>query len=165
MLARRRAGQDRVDATAAGQAPAAAAPTYAAELLALGLVAAGAAAFWHDHMTHEIPNPVAVPGEFVAARCLERESTRSRTGPGPHMAITYRYPSQSTQARPSQIRCLTTDCPPPEPAPQVMDTETSRVPYASLQACTVALPAVLAERPPAMVWTGDKDPDAAIRAR
>jgi hypothetical protein len=138
---------------------------FAAELMALASVAAGAAAFWHDHITHHIPNPVAVAGRFVSATCVDR--TYRRIGPsiGPHMSIAYEFPSASTHARVSELTCLLDDCEPKPVPPPPMDTEYKRVFYASLPECRAALPEVLALRAPTTVWTGDKDPNATVRAR
>ena len=134
---------------------------YAIELMALAFVAAGGAAFWHDHISNEIPHPVAVVGQFTSATCVDR----SKRGVGPHMAIGYEFPSQSTRVRVPQTQCLLSDCGPEQKPPQVMDTEYKRVFYASLQECRAALPAVLAAKAPTTVWTGDKDPNASVRAR
>ncbi len=134
---------------------------YTVEFMALAFVAAGGAAFWHDHVSNEIPNPVAVVGTFTSASCVDR----SRKGVGPHMAIGYEFPSQSTRERVPQTQCLLSDCGPETKPPQVMDTEYKKVFYASVQECSAALPAVLASKAPTTVWTGDKDPNASVRAR
>ncbi|ROZ76528.1 hypothetical protein [Ramlibacter sp. WS9] len=133
---------------------------YAAEFISLAALAAGGAAFWHDHVTHEIPNAVAVAGTFVSAKCV---ASGKRTGP--HMGISYEFPSQSTSARAPQTQCLLTECEPEKMTPQFMDTAYRTVFYATLQECTAALPAVLASKAPTTVWTGDKDFNAAVRAR
>ena len=81
------------------------------------------------------------------------------------MSIGYEFPSQSTSVRVSGMKCLLDNCEPEKKPPQYMDTEHKRVFYASLQECTAALPAVLASRASTTVWTGDKDPNASVRAR
>ena len=133
---------------------------YGAVLVSLVLVLAGGAAFWHDHITHEIPNAVPVAAKFVSAACVDR-AKRS----GPHMSIGYEFPSRSTRVRPSMAECFVDKCESQTPPAQTMDTEHKRVFYSSLQECEAALPAVLASRAPATIWTGDKDPNAAVRAR
>jgi hypothetical protein len=133
---------------------------YAAEVIAVALVAGGGAVFWHDHMTHDIPNAVAVPATFVSATCVDRSK---RTGP--HMAIGYEFASRSTRVRTPQTKCLLADCGPAQAPPPPMDTEFKKVFYASLTQCQAALPAVRSAKAPATVWTGDKDPQAAVRAR
>lgn len=136
---------------------------YAVEFMALAFVAAGGAAFWHDHINHEIPNPVAVPAKFVDAKCVERSGRTVVVGP--HMLIGYEFPSQSTSVRASGMTCLLDNCEPEKKPPQYMDTEYKRVFYASVSECNAALPAVLAAKAPVTVWTGDKDPNASVRAR
>ena len=140
---------------------------YGAEFIALAFVAAGGAAFWHDHMTNEIPNPVAVVGKFVSAVCVEPSRRGAGVGVvvGPHMSIGYEFPSQSTSARVAQTKCLLENCEPEKAPPTYTDTEYNRVFYATVQECKAALPAVLASRAPVTIWTGDKHPDAAVRAR
>ncbi len=137
---------------------------FAAEFIALALVAAGGAAFWHDNMTHDFPNPVAVTGKFVSAACFERPG-RSIVVVGPYMAIGYEFPSQSTQPRPTQVTCLLEKCEPQQVPGQMLDIEYNKVPYLTMQACRAALPAILAAAAPTTVWTGDKDPNATVRAR
>ena len=138
---------------------------YAAELMALAFVAAGGAAFWHDHMNNEIPNPVAVPAKFVSAKCVDRTSRRIGGSVSPHMLIGYEFPSQSTSVRASGMTCLLDNCEPEKKPTQYMDTESKQVFYTSLSECRAALPAVLASKSPTTVWTGDKDPNASVRAR
>lgn len=133
---------------------------YTAELIALALVAGGGALFWHDHVTHDIPDAVAVTGSFVGATCVDR-----RRNTGPHMAIGYEFASRSTQLRAPSTQCLLADCGPAKVAHQPMDTEFKKVFYASVAECRAALPAVLAAKASTTVWTGDKDPQAAVRAR
>jgi|GEM_PF-6159891 len=137
---------------------------FAAEFMTLAFVAAGGAAFWHDHMTHDIPNPVAVVGKFVGATCVDRPR-RAVAPVGPHMSIGYEYPSQSTQPRTSQVQCLLENCEPEKTPSQPLDTEYNKVFYLTLQDCQAALPAVLASKAPTTVWAGDKDMNAAVRAR
>jgi len=132
----------------------------AAMALSLALLAGGTVAFWHDHHSNEIVDAVAVPAAFVDARCIER-SRRS----GPYMAIGYQFVSRSTRPLPAQTTCLLANCEPAAAAAPVLDTEYQRVPYASVEACREALPAVLAAKAPATVWTGDVDRNAAVRAR
>ncbi|MBL8519425.1 MAG: hypothetical protein JNK75_02030 [Betaproteobacteria bacterium] len=139
-------------------------PGHAAEWISVALVAAGGIAFWHDHKTHEIPKVVAVQGTFVSATCVDRER-RAVVVRGPYMAIGYEYPSQSTSVRTSQMTCFVANCESGNPPKQYTDTEYKQVPYATMQACNDALPAVLAAKAPVTVWTGDKDPIAAVRAR
>jgi len=136
---------------------------YAVELMALAFVAAGGTAFWHDHVSNEIPNPVAVPAKFVGATCVERSGRTVVVGP--HMSIGYEFASQSTSVRASGMACLLDNCEPEKKPPQYTDTEYKRVFYASVSECNAALPAVLAAKAPVTVWTGDKDPNAAVRAR
>ena len=136
---------------------------YTVELMALAFVAAGGAAFWHDHLSNEIPNAVAVPATFVSAKCVER-SGRSVVV-GPHMSIGYEFVSLSTSVRESGMTCLLENCEAEKKPPQPMDTEYNKVFYASLSQCQAALPAVLAAKAPTTVWTGDKDPNASVRAR
>jgi hypothetical protein len=81
------------------------------------------------------------------------------------MSIGYEFPSQSTTMRAPQMKCLLDNCEPEKKPPQYMDTANNNVFYASLQQCVAALPAVLASKAPATVWTGDKDPNASVRAR
>jgi hypothetical protein len=138
---------------------------YAVEFMALAFVAAGGAAFWHDHISNEIPNPVAVPAKFVSAKCVDRSSSRIGGSVAPHMSIGYEFVSQSTSVRSSGMTCLLDNCEPEKKPRQYMDTEYKRVFYASLSACNAALPAVLAAKAPVTVWTGDKDPNASVRAR
>ena len=138
---------------------------YATELMALAFVAAGGAAFWHDQMNNEIPNPVAVPAKFVSAKCVDRSSRRIGGSVSPHMLIGYEFPSQSTSVRASGMTCLLDNCEPEKKPTQYMDTETKQVFYTSLSDCQAALPAVLASKAPTTVWTGDKDPNASVRAR
>ena len=138
---------------------------YAVELMALAFAAAGGAAFWHDHMNNEIPNPVAVPAKFVSAKCVDRSSRRIGGSVSPHMLIGYEFPSQSTSVRVSGMTCLLDNCEPEKKPTQYMDTESKQVFYTSLSECTAALPAVLASKAPTTVWTGDKDPNASVRAR
>lgn len=167
LLARRRARRA-ADAAAAGTAGLLTRPKrgYAAELMALVFVAGGAAAFWHDHITHDIPNPVAVVGKFVSATCVDR-TPRRRIGAGvsPHMSLAYEFPSQSTHPRISEITCLPGPCEQEKAPPPRLDTEHKKVFYASLAECQSALPNALELKSPTTVWTGDKDPNAAIRAR
>ena len=138
---------------------------YAAELMALAFVAAGGAAFWHDHMNNEIANPVAVPAKFVSAKCVDRTIRRIGGSVSPHMLIGYEFPSQSTSVRVSGMTCLLDNCEPEKKPTQYMDTESKQVFYTSLSECRAALPAVLASIAPTTVWTGDKDPYASVRAR
>lgn len=161
LLGRRRATAAVATGQAGEQSPARPQRGYTVEFMALAFVAAGGAAFWHDHLTHEIPKPVAVVGTFTGATCVDR----SRKGVGPHMAIGYTFPSQSTRVRVPETQCLLSDCGPAQKPPQAMDTEYQKVFYASLQECRAALPAVLAAKAPTTVWTGDKDPNASVRAR
>lgn len=166
LLARSRA--HRVQAAASNESSANQARpkrSYAPVLMALAFVAGGGAAFWHDHITHEIPNPVAVVGKFVSASCFDRIRRRIGPGIGPHMAIAYEFRSQSTRARVPQVQCFTDKCEAEKPPAQQLDTESKIVSYASLAACQAALPAVLELKAPATVWTGDKEPNAAVRAR
>ena len=137
---------------------------FAAEFLALAIIAAGAGAFWHDDMTHDLPNPVAVTGKFVSAKCFDR-SLRSIATSGPYMSIAYEFPSRSTHPRTAQITCLLEKCEPEMPTSPPLDTEYNRVSYPTLQDCRAALPTVLTSKAPATVWVGDKDPNAAVRAR
>ncbi|MBK9443764.1 MAG: hypothetical protein IPN53_21735 [Comamonadaceae bacterium] len=138
---------------------------FAAELMALVFVAGGAAAFWHEHITHDIPNPVAVVGKFVSAACVDR--TYKRIGPsiGPHMSIGYEFVSRSTSVRTSGMKCLLDNCEAEKKPPEYMDTEYKRVFYASLSLCQAALANVLELKAPTTLWTGDKDPNSAVRAR
>lgn len=138
---------------------------YAVELMALAFVAAGGAAFWHDHMSHEIPNPVAVPAKFVSAKCVDQSSRRIGGSVGPHMSLGYEFPSLSTSVRAPEMKCLLANCELEKSPPQYMDAEYKKVFYASLAECQAALPAVLAAKAPVTVWTGDKDPNASVRAR
>ena len=138
---------------------------YATELMALAFVAAGGAAFWHDHMNNEIPNPVAVPAKFVSAKCVDRSSRRIGGSVSPHMLIGYEFPSQSTSVRLSGTTCLLDNCEPEKKPTRYMDSESKQVFYTSLSDCQAALPAVLASKSPTTVWTGDKDPNASVRAR
>lgn len=133
---------------------------YMAELIAVALLVAGGATFWHDHTTHDIPNAIAVAGKFTGATCVDRGK---RTGP--HMSIGYEFASLSTSARRSESRCLLANCEADKAAPQYMDTEYKKVFYGTVQECNAALPGVLAAKAPTTVWTGDKDPNAAVRAR
>ncbi len=138
---------------------------FAAEFMALAFVAGGAAAFWHDHITHDIPKLVAVVGKFVSATCVDRAYRRIGGSISPHMSIAYEYPSQSSRPRDSGMKCFVDNCGfEKAPAPP-MDTEAKQVFYASLAQCQAALPNVLELKPPATVWTGDKGPNAAVRAR
>ena len=134
--------------------------SYGPFWLSLLLVAGGGAAFWHDHITHEIPNPVAVEGRFVSATCHG-----SRKNTGPYMSIGYEFPSLSSRVRTQEMKCFVDKCESHQAPQQVMDTGYKEVFYSSQQECKAALPAVLAARPPATVWTGDKGPQAAVRAR
>ncbi len=136
---------------------------YAAELMALAFVAAGAAAFWHDHTSNAIPNAVAVPAKFVSAKCVDRSGRTVVVGP--HMSIGYEFVSRSTSVRDSGVTCLVDNCGAETKPPQYTDTEYKRVFYPSLSQCQAALPAVLAAKAPTTVWTGDKDPNASVRAR
>ena len=138
---------------------------YAVELMAIAFVAAGGAAFWHDHMSNEIPNPVAVPAKFVSAKCVDRTSRRIGGSVSPHMLIGYEFPSQSTSVRVSGMTCLLDNCEPEKKPTRYMDNESKQVFYTSLSECSAALPAVLASKAPTTVWTGDKDPNASVRAR
>lgn len=140
---------------------------YAAEFMALVFIAAGGAAFWHDHVLNEIPNPVAVVGRFTNAACFDWSRSTGRLGNSvaPRMSIGYEFPSQSTSVRVPQMKCLLENCEPEKAPPQYTDTENKRVFYASLEACKAALPEVLAAKSPTTVWTGDKDPNASVRAR
>ena len=138
---------------------------YAVELMALAFVAAGGAAFWHDHMNNEIANPVAVPAKFVSAKCVDRTIRRIGGSVSPHMLIGYEFPSQSTSVRVSGMTCLLDNCEPEKKPAQYMDTASKKVFYTSLSECSAALPAVLASIAPTTVWTGDKDPYASVRAR
>lgn len=138
---------------------------YAVELMALAFVAAGGAAFWHDHMNNEIANPVAVPAKFVSAKCVDRTIRRIGGSVSPHMLIGYEFPSQSTSVRVSGMTCLLDNCEPEKKPAQYMDTASKQVFYTSLSECSAALPAVLASIAPTTVWTGDKDPYASVRAR
>jgi hypothetical protein len=138
---------------------------FAAEALALVFVAGGAAAFWHDHITHDIPNAVAVVGRFVSATCVDRSTRRIGGGISPHMAIAYEFPSRSTRARVSEITCFVDDCGPKVASTPRMDTAVKQSFYASLPECQAALPDVLALKSPTTVWTGDKGLDATVRAR
>jgi len=164
LLARRRARRA-VDA-ASTVSPASRPNDYLAIFMALTFVAGGAAAFWHDHINHEIPNPVAVAGKFVSATCVAR-TTRVRriVSVGPHMSIGYEFPSQSTRPRDSGMQCLLDQCEPEKTPPQQLDIEYRRVFYETLQQCEAALPDVLELKAPATVWTGDKSPNASVRAR
>lgn len=134
---------------------------FRAALIAAAFMAAGGAAFWHDHITHDIPNAVAVPAAFVEAKC----HGRGRIGAGPYMAVGYQFVSRSTTPRSSGMTCLLDKCEPEKAPAPVLDTEYKRVAYATLAACEAALPAVRAARAATTVWTGDKDPNAAVRAR
>jgi hypothetical protein len=138
---------------------------YTVELMALAFVAAGAAAFWHDHMSNEIPNPVAVPATFVSAKCVEGGSSRIGGSIGPHMLIVYEFVSQSTSVRVPEMKCLLDNCESEKKPRQYMDGLSRRAFYASVPACNAALPAVLTAKAPTTVWTGDKDPNASVRAR
>lgn len=138
---------------------------YAVEFMALAFVAGGAAAFWHDQTTHEIPNAVAVPANFVGAKCVDQTTRRIGGSVSPHMLIGYEFVSLSTSMRDSGMKCFLDSCESEKKPRQYMDTEYKRVFYASLSACEAALPAVLAAKAPVTVWTGDKDPNAAVRAR
>ncbi|RZJ16432.1 MAG: hypothetical protein EOO54_17040 [Haliea sp.] len=134
--------------------------SYGAVFFALGLLVAGGAAFWHDHMTHDIPNPVAVTARFAGATCVDRGK---RTGP--YMAIAYEFPSQSARERPQEMKCFVDKCEGQNVPPQYMDTEHKRFFYASVEECRAALPSVLAAKAPATVWTGDKGTHETVRAR
>lgn len=138
---------------------------FAAELMALAFVAGGAAAFWHDHITHDIPRPVAVAGRFVSATCVDRTQPRIGASMGPHLSIVYTFPSASTRPRVSEVTCFVDDCGPKQAPSPPMDTANKRVPYGSLPECQAALAGVLASRATTTVWTGDKDLNAAVRAR
>ena len=138
---------------------------YAVELMALAFVAAGGAAFWHDHMNNEIANPVAVPAKFVSAKCVDRTIRRIGGSVSPHMLIGYEFPSQSTGVRVSGMTCLLDNCEPEKKPAQYMDTASKQVFYTSLSECSAALPAVFASKAATTVWTGDKDPYASVRAR
>lgn len=138
---------------------------FAAALLALAFVAGGAAAFWHDHITHDLRNPVAVVGRFVSATCVDRTTRRIGGSIGPHMSIAYEFPSRSTRPRVSEMTCLLDNCEPTAAPPQPMATESKRVFYASLPECLAALPSVLELKAATTVWTGDPGPDATVRAR
>lgn len=138
---------------------------YAVEFMALAFVAAGGAAFWHDHISNEIPNPVAVPATFVSAKCVERGSSRIGGSVAPHMLIVYEFVSQSTSVRVPEMKCLLDNCESEKKPGQYMDSVYKRAFYASVAACNAALPAVLATRASTAVWTGDKPPDASVRAR
>ena len=138
---------------------------YAVEFMALAFVAAGGASFWHDHMSNEIPNAVAIPANFVDAKCFDRSSSRIGGSVSPHMSIGYEFPSQSTSVRTSGMTCLLENCEPEKKPPQYMDTEYKKVFYASVSECNAALPAVVEAKAPTTVWTGDKDPNASVRAR
>ena len=85
---------------------------YAAEFMAFVFIAGGAAALWHDHITHDIPNPVAVVGKFFGARCIDRTYKLNGQSIGPHMTMAYEFPSQSTRASMSQTKCLLDSCEP-----------------------------------------------------
>lgn len=165
VLSRRRSRHAADAARPTATTPAPAKQGFAAEVMALAFMLGGAGAFWHDHITHDIPHPVAVAGRFVSASCVDR--SRPRIGPsiGPHMSIAYEFPSASTRPRVSETTCLLDNCGPSESRPPPMDTEYKRVNHASLADCQAALPGVLASRAPTTVWTGDKDPNAAVRAR
>lgn len=160
VFARRRAADD---AALGAVKPTQPARGYQAEFIALALLVAGGAAFWHDHMNHEIPKPVAVAGQFVGATCVDGRSRVAVVGP--HMAIGYEFPSQSTAVRASQVTCLLDKCEPEKPPHQFMDTAFKRVFYASLAQCQAALPDVVARKAPTTLWTGDKDLNASVRAR
>ena len=140
---------------------------YAAEFVALVLVAVGAGVLWHDHRNNEIPNAVAVVGEFVSATCVDQPNRGAGVGVvvGPHMSIRYQFPSQSTSARVPQMKCFLDNCEPEKAPRQYMDTADNRVFYLTLADCKAALPAVLAAKASVTMWTGDKDPNASIRAR
>lgn len=138
---------------------------YAVEMMALVFVAGGGAAFWHDHINHEIPNAMAVPAKFVSAKCVDQVTRRIGGTVGPHMSIGYEFPSLSTSVRDSGMKCLLDNCEPEKKPPQYMDTEYKQVFYASLPECMAALSAVLAAKAPVAVWIGDKDPNASMRAR
>ena len=161
LLARRRADRSGAAANDADQAR----PnrSWTVEFMALAFVAAGGAAFWHDLRSNEIPNAVATPATFVSAQCVERSGRKIVVGP--HMSIGYEFVSRSTSVRESGVKCLLDNCEPEKRPSQYMDTEYNRVFYASLSQCQAALPAVLAARAPTTVWTGDKDPNASVRAR
>ncbi len=138
---------------------------FAAEFMALAFVAGGTAAFWHDHTTHDIPKPVAVVGKFVSATCVDRTYRRIGGSISPHMSIAYEYPSQSSRLRDSGMKCFVDNCEfQKAPAPP-MATEAKQVFYESLAQCQAALPNVLELKAPTTIWTGDKDPNAAVRAR
>jgi len=137
--------------------------SYAVEFMALAFVAAGGVAFWHDHMSNEIPDAVAVPAKFVSAKCVDRSGKTVVVGP--HMSIGYEFVSRSTRVRESGVTCLLDNCEAEKKPPEYTDTEYKRVFYASLSQCQAALPAVLAAKEPTTVWTGDKDPNASVRAR
>ena len=123
--------------TAAGNAVSKARPKqgYAVELMALAFVTAGGAAFWHDHISNEIPDPVPVAAKFVSAKCVDRSSSRIGGSVGPHMSIGYEFPSQSTSVRASETKCLLDNCEPANKPPQHMDTKYKRVFYASVLEC------------------------------
>jgi len=161
LLAGRRADQPAAAANEASQAR----PkrSYAVEFMALAFVAAGGVAFWHDHTSNAIPNAVAVPAKFVSAKCVDRSARTAVVGP--HMSIGYEFVSRSTRVRESGVTCLLDNCEAEKKPPEYTDTEYNRVFYASLSQCQAALPAVLAARAPTTVWTGDKDPNASVRAR
>ena len=170
LLARRRADRAAVGAAGngVGKAPNDASHArpkrgWAVESLALLVVAAGGVAFWHDHLSNEIPDAVATPAKFVSATCVERSSRKVVVGP--HMSIGYEFVSRSTSVRASGAQCLLDNCEAEQKPATYTDTEYKRVFYASLSECQAALPAVLAAKAPTTVWTGDKDPNASVRAR
>ena len=138
---------------------------YAVEMMALAFVAGGGAAFWHDHITHEIPNPKAVPATFVSAACADRTYRRIGGSVAPHMSIIYEFVSLSTSARPQEMTCFTDSCESEKTPKQYKDTVEKKAFFASKPACETDLPAVLAAKSPTTVWTGDVSPNAPVRAR
>jgi hypothetical protein len=165
LLARRRASRLTAAAEATDANPSRAKRGYAVEFMALIFVAGGAAAFWHDHISHEIPRAKAVPATFVSAKCFDRITRRIGGSVAPHMSIIYEYVSLSTSQRVQEMTCLLANCEPDTKPRQYPDTVENRAFYASKAECDAALPAVLAAKAPTTVWTGDKDPNAAVRAR
>ncbi len=67
--------------------------------------------------------------------------------------------------RQSGMKCFVDNCEFQKAPLLPMDTEAESVFYESLPACQAARPGVLELKAPVTVWTGDKGPDAAVRAR
>ncbi len=139
--------------------------SYTVVWMALAFVAAGGAAFWYDHVANKIPNAVAVPARFLSAKCVEARGGTKGVSVGAHMSIGYEFASRSTSVRTPEMQCLLANCEPETAPRQYPDTLYKQVFYSSVSACEVELPAILAAKAPTTVWTGDKAPNASVRAR